>query len=72
MKREVQIRDRGTLRERQRVKLCLLVPPLPVSRDELHHSDLLPLVLGRVRILCDGRISAHPHLGESCKAVTQH
>ena len=30
MKREIQIRNRGTLRQRQRVELCLLVPPLPV------------------------------------------
>ena len=72
MKREVQIRDRETLRQRQRVELCLLVPPLPVSRDKLHHPDLLPLILSRVRILCDGRISAHSHFGNARKAVTQH
>ena len=48
MKGEVQVRDRRPLRQRKWVKLCLLVSPLPVGRYELHHPDLLSLILGRV------------------------
>ena len=58
--------------ESQRVQVGLLVSPLAIGGDELHHPDLLALVFGGLRIVLHRRLGAHTHLADLGEVVADH